>query len=755
MKHVMKKEIYPIVGMHCASCKKLLEHSIAAVPGVSSVLVNFATEKMSVTYDSSITMLADLKKAVASAGAYKLIDHDSGVILADPAHQEQNEHAAHMNMKADAYDNLKKTVSVIGLAVIPFAVMMISTIVTGPFLGTGELMVPSWLQFLIATPVLFIGGRDIIRSAWSAARSRNSNMDTLIALGTLSAWLYSTVATFAPDLLPLQVLRGEVYFEAVVFIVFFIMLGRLLEAHAKGQASAAISSLIQLQAKDALVIRDGREVRVPLTEVMVGDEIKVAPGEKIPVDGIVISGKSAVDESMLTGESIPVDKIEGDRVIGSTINTNGVLVFKAEKVGSDTMLSQIVTMVEEAQATEAPIQKLADQVSGVFVPTVLVISLATFIVWALLGNLSIALYAAITVLIIACPCALGLATPTAVMVASGNAARRGILIKDAQALENAHHIQTIVFDKTGTLTRGKPTVVSASIPKEYEESVYVLEKESHHPLAQAVVMHFEKQYAKTKKTAHSFKDISGQGIHATIDKRDVGIGNERLVKTMKADLPKELEQAAGSEQKKAHTVSYVVVGKVVVGYIAIADVVKEEAKSAVTQLNKMGIQTVMITGDNQQTADMIAQEVGITKVYAQVLPGDKADIIKSLQKNKTIVAMVGDGINDAPALAQSDIGIAMGTGTDVAINTGDIVLVKGTLEKVVESIEISRSTLRVIKQNLAWAFGYNIIGIPVAAGVLFGPFGILLSPIIASMAMAMSSVSVVANSLRLKFDSQS
>ncbi len=755
MNKQLTKQTYPIVGMHCAACKKLLEGVVSDLPGVSHVVVNFATEKMTVEYDERKTSTDDIAKAVASAGTYKLIQTQGDTtVLADPRHQQMNEHDQHMDMKGQRYEALKKTVSVLGVAVIPFAIMMISMGITTPLLGWPAFMFPAWIQLLIATPVLFIGGSDILKSAYHSARAKSSNMDTLIAIGTLTAWGYSTLMTLAPDMLPQTYAHGEVYFEATVFIIFFIMLGRLLEARAKGQAAAAISSLLKLQAKDARVIRGGKEIMIPVSEVQVGDEIKVKPGEKIPVDGIIISGQSALDESMLTGESVPVDKKKGDRVIGATVNTNGVIVLKAEKIGSDTMLAQIVQLVEDAQATEAPIQKLADQVSGVFVPTVLVIAAVAFGVWLLLGEFAIALYVVITILIIACPCALGLATPTAVMVATGNAARRGILVKDAQALELAHRLNTIVFDKTGTLTRGTPTVTTSAVPKQYEEYVYALERESHHPLAQAVVNHYESKHNKTDYTVSGFQDISGKGIRAHVNKKKVAVGNDALVTHLKATVEDAVQHAVQTEREKAHTVSYVIVDTKVVGYIAIADVIKDDAKEAVRQLKELGIHTVMMTGDNKQTAKVIAHEVGIDEVYAQVLPGDKAKRITSLQTDsrgaRRIVAMVGDGINDAPALAQADIGIAMGTGTDVAINTGDIVLVKGTLEKVVESIRISQVTLRIIKQNLFWAFGYNTVGIPVAAGVLYVPFGILLSPIIASIAMALSSVSVVTNSLRLK-----
>lgn len=745
-----KKETYPIIGMHCASCKTLLEETVGELDGVSSVKVNFATEKMTVAYNASKVSLSHIQKAVASAGSYKLIDTSEGPRLVDPAHQHGSVEAS---MRAEAYTKLKNKVTLIGIATIPFWVMMFWMIVGSPFLGWDMMPFNHTIQFIIATPVLFIGGKDIFASAWNALKVRSANMDTLIALGTFTAWAYSTIVTFAPQ--TFQGVEGgsEVYFEASVFIIFFIMLGRLLEARAKGQAAQAISALLKLQAKEARVIRDGKEVMVPLDQVKKGDHVKVKPGEKIPIDGEITSGQSAIDESMITGESIPVDKMPGDAVIGSTINTSGTFMYTVTKVGDETMLSQIIKMVEDAQATEAPIQKLADRVAGVFVPVVIMIAIFAFIVWLLVGTLPLAVYIAITVLIIACPCALGLATPTAVMVGTGKAARKGILIKDAEALEHAYKIDTIVFDKTGTLTEGKPKVVSDTVPKEYSELVYLLENESHHPLADAVVNHYAQKHGNTKKKVRDFKDISGKGISGTISGKHVVIGNDAMAQSMKIPVDP-LADSVQKLRKNGQTISYVIVDNEIVGLLGIADVVKPDAKKAVRALHDMGIQTVMITGDNAVTAQAIAQQLGIDDIVADVLPGDKAKKIRELQNSaygRKIVAMVGDGINDAPALAQADIGIAMGTGTDVAIHTGDIVLVKGTLDKVVESIHISRKTLSIIKQNLFWAFGYNTIGIPIAAGVLYPVAGLLLSPIVASIAMALSSVSVVGNSLRLKY----
>lgn len=746
-----KKETYPIIGMHCAACKTLLETVVGELKGVSEVKVNFATEKMLVKHDESVS-LDDLKNAVASAGTYQLVDSSEGTHLADPAHQHGV--TLEKSLRDKAYAQLKQKVTLIGLGTVPFWIMMFWMLIGMPFLGWGMMPFNHTIQFFIATPVLFIGGKDIFVSAWNALQSKTSNMDTLIALGTTTAWGYSTIVTFFPEVFSALESGDEVYYEAAVFIIFFIMLGRLLEARAKGQAAKAISALLTLQAKEARVVKDGKEMMIPIDKVQKGDVIKVKPGEKIPVDGEIISGETSIDESMITGESIPVDKIKGDMVIGATVNTSGSFSYKAMKVGDETMLAQIVKMVEEAQATEAPIQKLADKVASVFVPTVIGIAAVAFVVWMIFGAFSMAVYIAITVLIIACPCALGLATPTAVMVGTGKAASKGILIKDAEALEHAYAINTIVFDKTGTLTEGKPHVVFTNIPKEAEETVYVVENESHHPLAEAVVNQFKKAHEGSKLKVTGFKDVSGKGITAKVAGKDVAIGNKAMMDMQKVST-ESFESKVSELQEDAQTVSYVSIDGKVVGVIGIADVVKDDAKAAVKKLHELGIKTVMMTGDNEKTAQAIAKKVGIDEVYAGVLPGDKANKVKELQSaaegERNVVAMVGDGINDAPALAQADIGIAMGTGTDVAIHTGDIVLVKGTLEKVVEAIFVSRETLKIIKQNLFWAFGYNTIGIPVAAGILYPFTGLLLSPIIASIAMALSSVSVVGNSLRLKY----
>ena len=727
----MIRQTYPVVGMHCAACKTLLEDTVGNLKGVSNAKVNFATEKLTVAFDEKQLDLTKIRQAVKSVGQYDLVDS------AKSESQHQHHETNHLTHK----------VMLIGLTTIPFWLMMLGVI-------KGDMIKLNFLQFVLATPILFIGGRDIFQSAFSALKAKTANMDTLISLGTFTAWAYSTVITFFPKVFMNVAGVGDVYYEAAVLIIFFIMLGRLLESRAKKRAAEAIASLFKLQAKDARVIRNDQEMMVPLAEVVVGDVIKVKPGEKIPVDGIILKGYSAVDESMLTGESLPVEKKPHDTVIGSTMNSYGSFTYKAQKVGEATMLAQIIKLVEEAQATEAPVQKLADQVSSVFVPVVVSIAILSLIIWLFFAPVPMAIYIAITVLIIACPCALGLATPTAVMVGSGLAARRGILIKDAKALELSHKIKVLVFDKTGTLTVGKPQVTSYQVVSETDSQlVYLAEQESHHPLAQAVVTYLQSKIKKPNQQLSVFKDRPGLGVEAKIGKKRILIGTDRLLRLEKIDLSDNWQLKAKALQQEAQTVSFVMIDNKVVGLIGIADTLKEDAKEAVALIKALKIKTVMLTGDNKLAAQRIADQLGIDEVTAEVLPQDKADIVKKLQRENgqaRVVAMVGDGINDAPALARADIGIAMGTGTDVAINTGDIVLVKGTLGKMVEAIDISRKTYGVIKQNLFWAFGYNVIGIPIAAGLLYPLTGWLLSPVIASMAMALSSTSVVLNSLRLK-----
>jgi len=787
----MKKEQYPIVGMHCASCKQLIEKMVGKLEGVESVNVNYAGETMTISYDEKRVTLEHIGEAVKSAGGYELV---AGKLASPPeakkmradesAVMDHKKHAA--ALKKEEYQRLKKTVTWVAVGSIPFIILMayhgLASIgalemVHAPLgflkLSSGDYKINALflLQFALSTPILFIGGKQFFVSTFRALKVKSANMDTLIALGTFTAWTFSTLVTFAPNLF--GDVASDVFFEAAVFIVFFILLGRLLEARAKAKTSDAVKALFELQAKEATVLRNGVEVKVSVGEVLKGDTIVVRPGEKIPVDGTMSQGASTIDESMVTGESIPVEKKEGDDVIGATINKTSTFQFVASRVGGETVLSQIIKMVEEAQGTTAPIQKLADKVSGVFVPVVIMIAILASLFWYFvapsLGLIAdgtsvfqLAIYIATTILIIACPCALGLATPTAVMVGTGKAASKGILIKDAEALEKAHNIHTIVFDKTGTLTNGTPEVTEfVSLDGADEEGVlakaYALEHLSEHPLSDAIAA-FAKENLDSIPSGkvREFRAVEGRGVSGLVEKDQVLLGNKRLMNEEGVELDRMLAKQADELISHGKTTIYMSIGGSHVAIFALADTIKEESKDAVKKLHDLGMQIAMLTGDNQATAEAIGSELGIDTVIAEVLPADKAAKIKALQQESAggIVAMVGDGINDAPALAQADIGIAMGTGTDVAIEAGDVVLVKGTLDKVIETIAVSKMTLRVVKQNLFWAFGYNLVAIPIAAGLLYPSFGLLLSPIIASAAMAFSSISVVSNSLRLKMMKQ-
>ncbi len=599
-----------------------------------------------------------------------------------------------------------------------------------------------WL-FLLATPVQFIAGSSFYRGTYHAIKARSANMDTLIAIGTSAAWGYSTLVTFAPEFF-----TGEVYFDTAALIIAFITTGKLLEHFVKGRASDAIRKLLGLQPKMATVVRDGEEVDIPIEEVKVGDTVIVKPGEKIPVDGVVAEGHSTVDESMITGESIPVEKIIKDKVIGATINKTGLLTLTASKVGADTTLAQIVRLVEEAQASQAPIERIADRVSSFFVPVVILVALSSFLGWLFIAGSTFthAFTALIAVLIIACPCALGLATPAAIVVGTGKGAENGILIKGGEQLEKAYKIQTIIFDKTGTLTKGEPSVTDVVLLGKMSESEVIglaaaAEKGSEHPLGEAIVRYAEEQGIKFGKP-REFEAVSGRGVRVVLDKHKVLLGNRRLMVEEKVDTQM-FEDKISSLEHGGKTVMIVAVDSAPVGLIAVADTLKESSLEAVEDLKKMGLEVIMLTGDNERTANAIAGQVGVDSVIADVLPADKVNVVKMLQEQGKTVAMVGDGINDAPALAQADIGIAIGSGTDVAVETGGIILMKNDLRDVPTGIKLSQSTMSKIKQNLFWAFFYNIALIPIAATGL-------LNPILAAVAMALSSVTVVTNSLTLK-----
>ena len=770
-----KKEIVQLAGLHCANCALTLEKALKKVSGVKDASVNYASAKARIEFDDSKAGMKDFAKAVEDVG-YKFIGPVNAGIVQPRAPAMRAEHAMHehgtgMEHEMDGMPPVdhsqhsgsaseqeieeyrKKFVYSFVLSV-PLMYFMLAHYFTLPM---PELVMDNsvLLQLLIATPVMWFGRGFFVSGIRAAFKARSPNMDTLVAVGVGSAYIYSVIASIA-------ILSGsplfsaeDLYFEVAAFLITFILLGKFFEARARGKTSEAVKKLLGLQAKTAIVVRNGEEVSVPIEEVMVGDIVIVKPGQKIPVDGTVVEGASFVDESMVTGESVPVSKKAGDTVIGATINMSGAFRFKALKVGSETMLAQIIAMVEEAQASKAPIQKLADRISEIFVPAVITLALVSGFYWFFLASQP-ALFAFtvfITVMVIACPCAIGLATPTAVMVGTGLGAERGILIKSAEALQKAEKIDIVVFDKTGTLTKGKPEVtdvVAAAGVKENEivAAAASAEKNSEHPLGEAIV-----NFAAAKKIsfskAGSFNSISGKGIEATVSGKKVIVGNRKLFVERKISI-EALEKSLASLESQGKTVVLVAVNGKAAGLIAIADTVKENSREAVERLKAMGRETVMITGDNERTARAIAKQVGIDTVLAEVLPEEKAEEIKRLQGSGKKVAMVGDGINDAPALAQADLGVALGAGTDVAIETGDIVLVKNDLRDAVTAIELSAYTMAKIKQNFFWAFIYNIVGIPIAMGVLYPFTGWLLSPVIAGTAMAFSSVSVVSNSLLMK-----
>lgn len=723
-----KKVELKLKGMHCASCALIIDKGLKKKEGITESSVNYGTEKATVSYDSSKLSEKDIIEVIKGRG------YDAELI--------GNEHKNHEHVhKDEEFDKLKQLfIFSLFFAIPAFFVGMVTEWVgiDVPYMG--------YILFLLATPVQLIVGWNFYKGALSALKNKSANMDTLIVVGTTSAYLLSIYNIF------FNPSAGQ-YFEVSAILITLVLLGKLLEAMAKGRTNEAIKKLMGISPKTATVIRDGKEEKIKIDDVVVGDILLVKPGEKIPVDGEVISGDSSVDESMITGESIPVEKKVGDAVIGATINKNGVLRVKATKVGANTTLSQIIKLIEDAQGKKAPIQRFADVVSAYFVPIVIAIALISGGIWYFVFNetISFSIIITVSVLVIACPCALGLATPTAIMVGTGKGAQNGILIKGGDALETAHKIKYVIFDKTGTITIGKPSVTDISVFNSNKDNLLKIagsiEKNSEHPLAEAIV-NYAKEKEITLVETTNFKAIPGHGIKATINSEEYYFGNQKLMREQKIDVEKcksEIERL----EHEGKTVMILSDNKKVIGLIAVADTIKETSKEAVQKLKKLGITTYMITGDNKRTADAIAKQVGIEHVFAEVLPSDKAKHVKELQRHGK-VAMVGDGINDAPALAQADIGIAMGSGTDVAMETGNIVLMKNDLRDVPKAIKLSRITMNKIKQNMFWALAYNVAGIPIAAGVLYLSTGWLLSPIIAGGAMALSSVSVVSNSLLLK-----
>lgn len=734
-------------GMSCAGCASAIEKAIRAVPGVVDCNVNFGAEQATVKYNPKAANLEKIQGAVVEAGY-------AASPLPEMGSQEDDvETAARLVEKQDLTRKI-----VVGAIISILLVVGSLPAMTGLHLPLIPIWLHNpWVQLVLTAPVQFWCGQSFYRGAWKALKRRAADMNTLIALGTSAAYFYSLFATVFPGFFEAQDLAPDVYYETAAIVITLILLGRLLENRARGQTSEAIRKLIGLQARDARVIRAGQEIDVPIAEVTAGDVILVRPGEKIPVDGEVISGASTVDESMVTGESLPVKKQLGDEVIGATINKTGSFKFRATRVGKDSFLAQIVQLVQQAQGSKAPIQRLADQVTAWFVPGVIASAIATFVIWFnATGNLSLALITTVEVLIIACPCALGLATPTSVMVGTGKGAENGILIKGAESLELAHKIQTILLDKTGTLTQGKPAVtdfVTVHGTKNQNELKLLLlaasvERNSEHPLAEAIVKYAQGQEVDLAE-AQKFEAIAGSGVQGIVADRLVQIGTQRWLDELGIDTQL-LQTHKAAWEASGKTAVWIAVDGEMEGLIGIADTLKPSSAATVKALQRLGLEVVMLTGDNRSTAEAIAQKVGITRVEAEVRPDQKADLVQALQAEGKVVAMVGDGINDAPALAQADVGIAIGTGTDVAIAASDITLISGDLQGIITAIQLSRATIRNIRQNLFFAFIYNVVGIPIASGILYPFFGWLLNPIIAGAAMAFSSVSVVTNALRLR-----
>ena len=803
----MKKETLSIIGMHCASCAMLIERKLKKLPGVLNAVVNYGTEKATIEFDESKTNKEEFSKAIKSLGYNVMEESLNGnerivtlkIIGMDNPHcisqvqqvlqqlqkkglQEfklnQNEKASiTYNPEKISLEEIKLAIEKINYQVIEETAIdrekefrqqeiqslrklfLISLFLSIPVF---ILSFPEWFRIdfpyrefallILATPIQFYVGLRFYKSSWAALKAKAANMDSLIAIGTSAAYFYGVLVVISPE-----IFGNALYFDTSSIIITFIILGKYLEIKAKGKTSEAIQKLIGLQAKTAIVIRNKKEIEVPIDEVKLNDVIIVKPGQKIPVDGIVTAGDSSVDESMITGESMPVEKTIKSQVIGGTMNKTGSFQFRATKIGKDTTLAQIIKFVEDAQGSKAPIQRLADKVSSIFVPVVIVIALITFGLWYFFGPAPASIFALsnfIAVLIIACPCALGLATPTAIMVGTGKGAEHGILIRNAEALETAHKIDTIIFDKTGTLTKGKPEVTNI-IPLNIEDEKSILswsaiaEKNSNHPLGEAIMARAKQLKIKTPN-APSVKAIPGKGIMAKYKGKTIIQGNRALMQQQNIKFS-HLEQQLIALENEGKTAMLIALNKKLIGIIAVADTLKENSAEAVQQLHKMGKKVIMLTGDNERTALAIAKKAGIDEVLAGVLPEGKAEAIKSLQGKNMKVAMVGDGINDAPALAQADIGIALGSGTDVAIETGGIVLIKNDLRDVVKAIDLSNQTISKIKQNLFWAFFYNTAGIPIAAGLLYPFTGWLLNPMIAGAAMALSSVSVVSNSISLRY----
>ena len=740
----------PVRGMHCASCVTRIESEVGSLPGVVEANVSLPAEEASVRYDPARVALPDIEQAIERAGY-------------EPGSVNEPEEDAFERQQRDRereYRSLMRKFRFSALISVPVVILSYPEVFGLDRWSAFEMGSDSlwwiWRALGVATvPVLVWAGAQFFTGAWQALRNRSANMHTLIAIGISAAWLYSTVAVIFPSIFP-EDRFAEVYYDVTAVVVALVTLGLALELKAKGRSSEAIRKLVGLQAKTARVIRDGEELEVPVNDVREGDLVSVRPGEKVPVDGVIAEGQSSLDESMVTGESLPVDKGPGDEVIGATINKTGAFRFTATKVGSDTALANIVRMVQDAQATKLPIQRVVDRVSGIFVPAVLIAAIAAFVVWYDLGPTPAVAYAvivAVTVLIIACPCALGLATPTSLTVGMGKGAEQGILFRGGDALQAARELDAVVLDKTGTITWGKPALTDVFAASGFEENEVLslaatVDRDSEHPLAQAIVAGARERGIEPG-SLERFEAVPGHGVSAAAHGRELLLGNRKLLADDGVDA-KALEQRAAELAGDGKTPMYLAVDGRAAGLVAVADTIKPDSVEAIVRLKRLGIEVAMITGDNIRTAEAVARQVGVDRVLAEVLPGDKAHEVQKLQLEGKRVGMVGDGINDAPALSQADVGFAIGTGTDVAIEASDVTLVGGSLESVVSAIEISRATMRNVRQNLFGAFVYNSAGLPIAAGIFYPLTGLLLSPLIAAAAMAFSSVTVVTNANRLR-----
>ncbi len=732
----LTKNTFPVLGMSCAACAVSVESTLKATPGVRDAGVNYASQSAWAEYDDTVKP-AELQSAIQSIGYDLVVDAE------DPQQVQQD-------AQLKEYEALKRRTIWAVLLSVPIVLI-------GMFFM--DIPYANWIMMALAAPVVFYLGRGFFINAFRQAKHGKANMDTLVALSTGIAFLFSAFNTFYPEFWLRQGLEAHVYFEAAAVIIAFISLGKLLEERAKSNTSSAIKKLMGLQPKTVRTIVDGVEQEILVSQVRVRTIILVKPGERIPVDGAVSSGRSFVDESMISGEPVPVEKSEGGKVFAGTINQKGSFEFRAEKVGGDTVLAQIIKMVQEAQGSKAPVQKLVDRIAGIFVPVVMGISVLTFVVWMLVGGegaFTHALLTSVTVLVIACPCALGLATPTAIMVGVGKGAENNILIKDAESLELAHKVNAIILDKTGTITEGKPTVSELIWSKtgdgldDHKRILYAMEAQSEHPLADAVVNRLKDDGTQGGLSLDEFNSVTGRGVRASKDGTVYLVGNRKLMDESGITVPEKLLREAESLQEQAQTVVYFANDKEVLAVIAIADQIKATSKEAIETLQSRGIEVYMLTGDNRQTAAAVAKQVGLRHYEAEVMPSQKADFVKKLRAEGKTVAMVGDGINDSQALAEADVSIAMGKGSDIAMDVAKMTLITSDLNKVPKALKLSGRTVRTIHQNLFWAFIYNLIGIPIAAGLLYPINGFLLDPMIAGAAMALSSVSVVSNSLRLK-----